>query len=232
MVNIKVKEEQYGASVTICDYILAHQIKEINPHTIVDFGAGNGKNSKIARNVTGKNCRMIAVEGFHKTAKMLLTKNYYDEVHNDLLQNWIAKDTHHYELAIFGDVLEHLKPNQIYSVIKKSIKKFDHLIIITPLHDLYQGVLYSNNLEIHRTYITCDYFDRFFPIEKHIVFGKTRTVMNIYINSKLAKRTFKYQLARWIFHHTILLLQPIGLAPSFTHIFSKYFNRHMWIFKG
>ena len=40
-------ELPYGTSASLCDYVLIHQLAEMQPSHIVDFGAGGGKNGRL-----------------------------------------------------------------------------------------------------------------------------------------------------------------------------------------
>jgi len=224
-------EQTYGGSVTFCDYILEHQLEAIRPASLVDFGAGGGKNGRIAKQILGEACRLVAVEGFEQTVAMLRTTNLYHEAHCALLQEWVANNTMPYDLAIFGDVMEHLKPGEIHTVLSKCLTQFKHVIIVTPLHDLYQDELYGNDLETHRTYITFDFFDRYRPVEKHTVHERSRTILNIHLTAQMSAKSKRHRLLRWIFHRVVLALQTIGLAVPFFAFVKKYFNRYLYIFK-
>src|SRR5688572_8483075 len=103
-------QPQYGASTSTCDYIVQQQLRLCHPAQIVDFGAGGGKNGRLARSVLGMNCTLIAVEGFERTAQMLREGSVYDRVDTALLQQWIDSNSGSYSLALFGDVIEHLTP--------------------------------------------------------------------------------------------------------------------------
>jgi hypothetical protein len=222
---------QMGSSSSLCDYILKHQLEEIVPKEVVDFGAGAGKIGKIVKESLGLSCRIVAVEGYERAANWLVEQGCYDEVHYDLLQRWIDKDTQHYDLAIFGDVLEHLTPREIHQAIKRSLKKFDCIIIVCPLQDIFQNAWYENPLEVHRTYIVSHFFDRYKPIEKHIVRGDDWTIMNVRISSELKTNRFYRHYAWSAFHVLILLLQPLGLARFFVDFLKRYCNRYKWLLR-
>ncbi len=56
---------EYGMSTTACDYIVAHQLLELQPTRIVDFGAGAGagKYGQLIRQTLGREVLVTAVEG-------------------------------------------------------------------------------------------------------------------------------------------------------------------------
>jgi hypothetical protein len=228
------EREQYGSSASFCDYILMHQLTEIKPRQIVDFGAGGGKIGKIVRQVLDENVRLIAVEGCEKTVRMLCSQGVYDEVNHTLIQKWDFEDSTKYDMAVFGDVLEHLTPGEIHAVIRRSIKKFRHIIVICPLHEIFQKEIYGNPLEIHRTYVTSAFFDRYNPIEKHIVRGIDGiewTIMDVRIVSADKAAPIYRRVSWFVFHNTILILQPLGLARPFVNMLKRFVMKYKWLLK-
>jgi 2-polyprenyl-3-methyl-5-hydroxy-6-metoxy-1,4-benzoquinol methylase len=117
MSNVENVVERYGSSCTFLDYVVRHQVSEMKPNSVVDFGAGAGKNGKLIREVLGSACTIVAVEGYPQTARTLSESGPYDEVTCELLQGWHANSTQHYDLAVYGDVLEHLTPKEIRQVM-------------------------------------------------------------------------------------------------------------------
>jgi hypothetical protein len=231
MQNDFIKPNQYGISSSVCDYILRHQISETQPLSIVDFGAGAGKNARISREILSKEAKIIGVEGYKETVHMLNNLQLYDEVKHTLIQQWINSDSAYYDLAIFGDVLEHLKPKEIHYIIKKCRSKFKKIIIICPLYEIFQEELYGNALEIHQTYITSSFFDKYNPIEKHIIYGKEWTMMNVVILDSIKLKPLYRRFFVSIFNKAILLLQPIGLARPFVIFIKSYFMKYKWLLR-
>jgi hypothetical protein len=222
---------QYGSSTSLCDYIVLHQLELLRPKDVVDFGAGAGKNGRLVRRALGEACRIIGVEGFSECAKMLAGQGEYDRVDAMLLQDWISRESQHYSVAIFGDVLEHIKPREIHKVLRRCIRKFDHIIIVAPLHDIYQDDAYGNPLEIHRTYITQNFFDRYKPVEKHIVHGEEFTMVNLLISTRRTSDKWYRRCSRRLFHIIVLSLQPFGLARVFVNCLKRSANRYKWLLR-
>lgn len=230
MVSQEDSVQRYGTSSTILDYVLRHQLAEIKPKEIVDFGAGGGKNGSLVRDLLGNDCRLIAVEGYEKTARMLGEQGIYDEVHHKLLQEWLEGNSQRKDLAIFGDVLEHLPRNEIYRALDTSLKSFAHVIVVAPLHELFQGELYGNMLEVHRTYITSRFFDRYNPIEKHIAPVSNWTFMNVRISANMRKRSLRRRFFEAGYHYSVLALQPVGMARPFHKFADCIFQRFQFLF--
>jgi len=225
-----IQEHRYGSSSSQCDYVLQYQIAQMRPQQIVDFGAGGGKNGRIARELLGNSVRLIAVEGFESAAQSLRESGLYDEVCHDLLQRWVEKDAGTYDLAIFGDVLEHLTPSEIHMVVQQSLTKFKRIIIVCPLHDIFQEDCYGNSLEVHRAYITANFFDRYHPTEKHVVQGREWTIINVAINLKPQVPLYK-RISWGAFHASMVALQPIGLARPFVNFLKRNFLRYKWLLR-
>lgn len=221
--------QDYGTSASSCDYILRSQLERLQPHSIVDFGAGGGKNGKIAKQHLSDNVKIFAVEGCKKTAEMLPSLGVYDQVYHALIGDWLHNDKCKYDLAIFGDVLEHLNPKQIHETLKICLERFKHIIIVCPLYDIFQEEAYNNPLEVHQTYIYPAYFDMFNYTEKHVVKGHEWTIMNIYIHTECELPPRLVRLSRSLFHVAMLLLQPVGLARPFVNLLKRYALKYKWL---
>jgi hypothetical protein len=229
MSHQETEHEQYGTSMTVCDYILVHQIEELRPLCIVDFGAGAGKNGQIVRATLGDSVRITAVEGHPKTARMLASQKVYDQVDEALIQDWMTANRNQYDLAIFGDVLEHLTTGEIHRVMSRCLKSFKAIIIVCPLHEIFQDEAYGNPLEIHHSYITEDFFDRYDCREKHIVRSGAWIIMNVLIDTQSVPASLTNRLAWGIFHRVVMLLQPFGLARPLVSFLKKRFLKYKWI---
>ncbi|MCI0591224.1 MAG: hypothetical protein L0Y67_06440 [Gammaproteobacteria bacterium] len=223
--------EQYGSSTWLCDYIVEHQLRLLQPKEVVDFGAGGGKNGLLVRRALGNESKLIAVEGYEKSARMLAERGGYDRVDTGLLQDWVRSDAGRYSLAIFGDVLEHMTPRQIHDVMEKCFDKFDHVIVVVPLHDIFQDEAYGNPLEVHRAYITNGFFDRYKPIEKHIIASTEFTIMNLLIATRQVKHPLYRRFFRLVFHTLMLVLQPLGLARPFVEVLKRTMGGYKWLIR-
>ena len=218
-----MSDQKLGGSSSQADWIMKYQIKTLNPKSIVDFGAGRGKNCRIAREVLGTNVHITAVEGYKIAADLLLESTLCNHVENVLLERWVDNNDKKYDLAIFGDVLEHLKPRLIRDVINKSLRIFRHIIIVVPLHDIFQRDSYGNELENHKAYIRANFFDKYSPKEKHITYGSHYgtgyDIMNILLSSEFTdtRKLYKRILKR-VRHYILTILQRVGLARVFADL--------------
>jgi hypothetical protein len=223
--------EEGGASTWLCDYIVEQQLRQLKPKEVVDFGAGAGKNGQLTRRALGSSCKTIAVEGFERTAAQLKERGIYDRVDTALLQQWVDHDDGRYAVAIFGDVIEHLTPRQIHYVLRKCLDKFSHVIIVVPLYDIFQDDAYGNELEIHRSYITGGFFDRYKPIEKHVVKSNEFTIMNLLIATHPEAQPLYRRFLWRVFHVTMLTLQPLGLARPLVDVLKRFGRKYSWLIR-
>jgi hypothetical protein len=223
-------DEVHGTSSALCDYILQHQLQETAPASIVDFGAGGGKIGRLVRETLSPSCRLEAVEGYAPSARLLAQLGVYNVVHHELIQEWLkSRAGDRYDLAIFGDVLEHLAPRELHRVLGTCVGIFKEIIIVVPLCDLFQGPLHGNPLEAHRTYVTPGFFDRYRPIEKHIVHGDEWTIMNVRMSVCPFPQLHRGAVQR-AGHACVVVLQSFGTAQPLVYFLRRAFRRaRIWI---
>lgn len=224
-------KEQAGASTWVCDYVVRQQLAALRPSEVVDFGAGAGKNGVIVRSVLGSGCKLIAVEGFERSANMLREQGIYDRVDASLLQEWLVRDSGRYSLAIFGDVIEHLTAREIHRVVAKCLERFTHVIIVVPLYDIFQDDAYGNPLEVHKAYITSGFFDRYKPVEKHIIESPQFTMMNLLLWVNRERKPLYRRILWGVFHTAMLILQPLGLARPTVDLLKRTAGRYKWLIR-
>jgi predicted RNA methylase len=159
-----------GTSVDLLRVYVEREIAAIKPQTVVDFGAGAGKMGAICREILGSAAHLTAVEACPSTITILRDSGIYDKVELALLQDWIASNSDRYDLAIFGDVLEHLARREAFAAVDTALSFARNVIINVPLHDVTQNPMDENPLEIHKSYLTERSFDRRYGMtEKHVI---------------------------------------------------------------
>lgn len=145
----------------ICDFIK----KNFNNRSeIIDFGAGSGTYKRLLgedyTNVDAVDCWKPFYEDLSK-----LYRNVYIDDLRDF--NFNKK----YDLAIFGDVLEHLSVKDARSIIDKAKSNCKHILVGVP-YCYKQGSLYGNDAEIHiQDDITFEIFKMRYP-EFKFIFGR------------------------------------------------------------
>jgi len=218
---------QFGSSATLCDAALEDQLLKLDVSEVVDFGCGAGKNGKIIRRVLGNDCKLIGVEGYRPAVDALREAGGYDRVDFALLQEWVERAPDRHNVALFGDVIEHLTPREIHRVMRACVRKFDHIIVVVPLHDIFQDDSYGNELEIHKSYVTEGFFDRYRPHEKHVVTDGKYTIMNLLITPGRGRKPFLARALWGGFHVAMLTLQPVGLARPLVAMLKSIFGRRV-----
>lgn len=192
-----------GGSIDALDEFTKREIQHIAPKTVVDFGAGQGKYGLLLRDLFGSGVRTLAVEAFPDSAKRLRQSGIYDDVVCQELESWCQENHSHYDLAIFGDVLEHIPRRASTRAVKHALTTFRHIIINLPLENVYQEALDENPYEIHRGYISPEDFDFDEVREKHIVtIADGYRKMNLWLRasqlstSERLKQRLKFSLLR------------------------------------
>ncbi len=204
-----------GTSDDIVATYVRQQIATISPRTVVDFGAGRGKMGALCRELKGDNVELTAIEGCTRTVALLERTGIYNRVHEGLLQDWIDANAQRCDLAIFGDVLEHLTRKQALHALNTMLRFASNIIVNIPLRNLHQDGHDENPLEAHRAYFTERCFDsRFIVREKHVAspsLGYTK--MNIWITGLKQfrlKNAIKGQLLRHFGRPAKVALERLG----------------------
>lgn len=149
-----------GRSRDITDAIAEDKIRQIDPTTVVDFGAGKGKYGRMVKNIR-RHSHTTAIEIDKKTTLYLKIHRIYDKVVQCDILRWLQINYRIYDLGIFGDVLEHLREDDIHTAMNLALKCFKNILIIIPVGQEMQGPIDGNVYETHLTIITKDFFDKF-----------------------------------------------------------------------
>lgn len=96
--------------------------------TILDIGAGGGTYFHLLNQ--GKWYTMDAVEVYKPTVDYI--KTFYRNVFHQDIRNFSAWKDIQYDLAIFGDVLEHLNVEDAIRVLERAKLYCKHIIICVP----------------------------------------------------------------------------------------------------
>lgn len=120
------------------------KVKEINPETIADVGAGAGTYSHLIK--PHLNVHMTAIEIFEENITKFSLANLYENVlHKDVRE----VDSLKYDLVIFGDVLEHMTKEEALAVWAMAKRDARYAIINIPIVHYEQGPIDGNHHEIH-----------------------------------------------------------------------------------
>lgn len=158
-------------------------IKEVNPKSVLDVGAGCGKYGLLAREyleiwqsrpyIADWIVRIDAVEiwgpylqypGF----------GYYNQVYNMDIREYV-KDMPQYDLAICGDVLEHLAKGYGWEVLSRLLSKCRYVLVSLPLGKWPCPEYAGNPYEKHISTWDMDDLDRL-PVEDIEFVQEPRTI--------------------------------------------------------
>jgi 2-polyprenyl-3-methyl-5-hydroxy-6-metoxy-1,4-benzoquinol methylase len=124
----------------------AKKIKEINPSTVLDVGAGAGVYLDLIRENVGNNTIVTAVEVWQPNVEQFSLKKRYDRVINEDVRKI---DNFDYDLVIFGDVLEHMSETDAVELWDKVSKQAKAAIISIPIVHYHQDAYEGNPYEVH-----------------------------------------------------------------------------------
>ena len=134
------------------DHILLDHIKQINPSTILDVGVGAGKYGSIIKN-SGFAGQIDGIEPTESYRTEFDLDSKYSTIFPVTLQEFMTRPAFNYDVAIFGDVLEHLYRSQAIDTIDYFLYKCNWLIVIWP-NNMPQGAEGDNAYEIHKSNFT------------------------------------------------------------------------------
>lgn len=122
------------------------KLKEINPKTILDVGAGSGTYVDIIRENLGYDVHVDAVEVWEPYIKDFNLEKKYHTVWNQDIREF---DQFSYDLVIFGDILEHMAESDAVDLWNKVSKNAKYAIISIPIIHYHQGAEFGNPYEVH-----------------------------------------------------------------------------------
>lgn len=148
------------------------QINTIAPQKAIDFGVGDGFYGKLLKYLL-PTCYTVGIEMEKSYIEKFGLMEIYDELIVCNLEDFIDEiiDDNDYDLAIFGDVLEHLVEDSAKEVIKKAASLFSYTIINSPLG--FQEQAHEITSEIHKCGIEQHMFDDYVILEWHIYCNNT-----------------------------------------------------------
>jgi hypothetical protein len=159
-----------GGSIGTLRWYTQHEVRTISPATVVDFGAGRGLMGQLCRDALGSDVHLTAVEGCPSTIPLLHKSGIYNQVDEALINDWVVKNKEPFDLAIYGDVLEHLTRRQAFAALSETLRFARNVIVNVPLRNLQQDGSEANPLEEHRAYFTEHCFlSRYLIQEMHFV---------------------------------------------------------------
>ena len=131
------------------------RIKEIDPRSVLDVGPGQGTYSDLARKHT--DARWMAVEAWAPYIPKFKLWGKYDHVVVSDIRHCDLQSIHApADLAIIGDVLEHMTKVEARGVLARLTAWADNVLVCVPLAHRDQSAYQGNWFEIHREHWTFD----------------------------------------------------------------------------
>lgn len=216
---------------------------------VIDFGCATGY---LARLLTNRGCEVIGVEVNSNAAKV--AENYCDEVIvadldfvslNDILSNQISKEK--FDIAIFGDILEHLRnPWKVLEETRNILKPQGYVIASIPniAHGAIRLALLKGNFEYkqlgildntHLRFFTRETVEKLFEDSGYLIDVIERTKLPIYSNSDLIPAIDKNNFDRNITNHIeqdedadtlqfVVKSYPVSLENKYANLHKQYFE--------
>jgi hypothetical protein len=154
-------------SATTFDHILQDHIVKLNPNTILDVGAGSGKNGKLIR-ATGYSNTLECLEPTEKYVSEFKLSEIYNTVHPYNIQDFVNKQyKFQYDVVVFGDVLEHLFRSQVVDYLDYFLYKSKWIIVLWP-NNMPQDDHGNNPYEIHKSNFTLNDLTEKFDVQYYV----------------------------------------------------------------
>jgi hypothetical protein len=140
---------------TTIPYVL-RLVSTLEPESILDVGAGNGRYGFLFRELLDMNYARFKQWKYRIDAVEIET-DYLNPVHNYVYNNvfigdWLDVEiAFHYDLVFMGDVLEHFRESEWQDALKKARDLADTVIVVSPNWDgsSYQKAWHGYEHETH-----------------------------------------------------------------------------------
>lgn len=129
---------------TNVEYV-AKLLRDKNPQTVLDIGAGAGKYGHLVRAVL-PSARVDAVEVWQPYITEYKLKYLYNRIYKADVRFF---DYFHYDMVILGDVLEHMTKEEAQAIWSNIKGKAKYAIFSIPISDCPQGHVHGNPHEEH-----------------------------------------------------------------------------------
>lgn len=130
--------------------LLIDHVHRLAPSTILDVGAGGGKNGRMIKQVY--NCQIDAIEPTEEYIKENDLKSIYTNVYQTDIEGYIRNySQNNYDLIIFSDILEHLYKNEVINYLDYFLYRSKWIVVIWPTNLLQNSDVRNNYYEIHKS---------------------------------------------------------------------------------
>lgn len=126
--------------------------------SMIDFGAGAGNYAKIFI-AHAPRIHRTAVEVFEPYIKKFRLASLYQKI---IVADFSKMELPAGDLAILGDVVEHLPKEPARAFVASVVAKYPHVIVSIPVGSYPQGTVYGNDFERHLSEWTIKELDEMF----------------------------------------------------------------------
>lgn len=132
-------------------YILQWVKQKNDIKNIIDIGPGAGTYPVLFKNTNNLliNAKWVAVEAWKPYISEYNLEEKYDIIYNEDARTFDWNKVKDFDLAIFGDVLEHMTKEEAQSLVSVALNYCKYVIISIPIKHMPQGAEYGNPFEIH-----------------------------------------------------------------------------------
>lgn len=148
------------------------KIKELNPKTVLDVGAGQGVYLDLIRSSMGNDVEVHAVEVWQPYIDQFNLTNRYNRLY---AMDVRSMENFEYDLVILGDILEHMSESEAIKLWDKISKQAKYAIISIPIIHYHQDAINGNPYEVHveEDWNTDKVLEKFHSIIEHVEFPVT-----------------------------------------------------------
>ena len=178
-------------SANTFDDILRQHLAIINPNSILDVGAGAGKNGNLIRN-SGYSGILDCLEPTESYVTEFNLSTIYNTIYPYSIENFVDHvPKFQYDLVIFGDVLEHVFRSKVIDYLDYFLYKSKWIIVIWP-NNMSQDNWGNNPYEIHKSNFKIDdltqKFDVNFYFKKFLSYNNNHSeYTDVYLNYAIIK---------------------------------------------
>lgn len=168
---------------TNIEYV-ARLLRDKDPNTVLDIGAGAGKYGHIARAVLQNAKKIDAVEVWEPYISKYKLECLYDTVFNSDVRKL---NKFRYDLVIMGDVLEHMSKEDAQKLWGRVKSQAKYAIFSIPVCDCPQGHVHGNPYEEHvkDDWTHEEVMESFDCIFEYELFDETATYFACFVEQEL-----------------------------------------------